>query len=261
MRLLRKQNYLFAFIFSTLLLLATGAQKAQIALADDISQLLHNGNEAYSSGNFDKAISIFESITEKSGYSSEILYNLAGSYAQAGQIGKAILNYERAIRLGPSDPDIQGNLDYLRKESGLFQSEPKGIDLIFSTLTLNQWTYIFLTTILFSTVFFISLQRYAISKIAVIAVSSLLTISVILSATGTYLRYQTFNPSVVIAPDSRLLVSPFDSASSVGSIMEGRLVYPLTSHNNYFFVKDESGRKGWLDQTRIEEVCKNLNEL
>lgn len=257
MRVSLKPNYLF-FLTSLLLLLLIFAQRG---LAEDISQLLHNGNEAYSNGDFDRAISIFESITQKSGYSSEILYNLAGSYGQADQIGKAILNYERAIRLTPSDPDIQGNLNYLRKESGLFQTEPKGIDLIFGTLNLNQWAYIFLGTMLFSTGFFITLLRYKISKIAVITVSSLLVISLMLSATGTYFRYTTFNPFVVVTSDSRLLVSPFDSASSVGSIMEGRLVYPLKHHNGYFFVKDESGRKGWIDASLIEEVCKKLTVL
>src|SRR5580692_10933415 len=47
-------------------------------------------------------------------YSAAALYNLANSYARAGKPGMAVLNYERAALLAPTDADIQANLDLVR---------------------------------------------------------------------------------------------------------------------------------------------------
>jgi tetratricopeptide (TPR) repeat protein len=72
-------------------------------------------NAASSSGKYDEAITCYQKIIETRGYSAAVLYNLASSYAQSGNNGLAILNYERALRLAPSDPDILGNLEAVRK--------------------------------------------------------------------------------------------------------------------------------------------------
>ena len=47
----------------------------------------------------------------QAGYSAATLYNYANAFARAGKPGFAVLNYERARLLDPSDPDIDANLD------------------------------------------------------------------------------------------------------------------------------------------------------
>ncbi len=87
------------------------------------SSLFQKGNEAYSRGDYAQAIAQYEQITETAGYAPSVLYNLANSYALSGQTGRAVLNYERALRLAPSDSDISGNLELVKKENGLFPRE------------------------------------------------------------------------------------------------------------------------------------------
>ncbi len=241
-----------AILFFFSLLLPT---LIQAAAADD-AELFQQGNEAYSRGDYEQAISLFETITQSSGFSAQVLYNLAGSYGQAGKTGKAVLNYERALRLAPSDSDTLGNLELIRNENGLFQTGISGIERFFNLLSLNQWSAVILFSLGFLALFTVTKRKIpcSVTVTSVVSVSCLLLL--VISLYGTYLRYQEFNPSVVIEANARLLVSPFDSSTSVGAIQEGRLIYPLKEHNNYSFVEDETGRKGWIMNAQIEAVCK-----
>jgi hypothetical protein len=54
-----------------------------------------------------------------SGYSASALYNKANALARTGNVGPAILSYERARLLAPSDPDIADNLKALGVTSTL----------------------------------------------------------------------------------------------------------------------------------------------
>ena len=81
-----------------------------------------NAASAYSRGDYKQAIEGFGMLATE-GLSASLLYNLGNSYAQAGQSGRAILNYERVLRLAPGDSDTIGNLELVRKDKGIFQEE------------------------------------------------------------------------------------------------------------------------------------------
>ena len=66
----------------------------------------------YAKGEFSKAAEAYLSIAKVDGDSPELLYNLANSYAQAGDLGSAVLYYSRANRLDPTNKDIKNNLGY-----------------------------------------------------------------------------------------------------------------------------------------------------
>jgi tetratricopeptide (TPR) repeat protein len=72
------------------------------------------GNAAYERGAFEEAVSIYEEIRDDGAPSAALHYNLANALFKCGRLGEAILEYERALRLRPRDPDIRDNLEYLR---------------------------------------------------------------------------------------------------------------------------------------------------
>lgn len=55
----------------------------------------------------------------RGGWSSAALYDLGNRYARAGKTGLAVLNYERASLLAPDDPDIEANLELVRRSVAL----------------------------------------------------------------------------------------------------------------------------------------------
>src|SRR6186713_201914 len=76
------------------------------------ADLLEQSNQHYMQRNFDDARKGYEELLSKNSAlnSSDLLYNIGNCYYKTGQLGKAILYYERAARLSPDDEDIQFNL-------------------------------------------------------------------------------------------------------------------------------------------------------
>jgi len=217
--------------------------------------LFQKANEAYSKGDYEQAIAKYRQITEKAGYSPSVLFNLANSYALAGNTGKAILNYQRALRLSPSDSDISGNLELVKKENGLFPKEPSQLERFFRLLNLNQWAALIPVCLVLLTFFLAANMLYSFSRQMVTSVTSICLLLLLLASAGTLDRYRYFNPSVVISADAKLFLSPFDSSASIGALQEGRLVYPRKSHGAFSYVTDETDRKGWIPTSQIEAVC------
>ena len=62
------------------------------------------------------AIQIYEALL-KEGEAAEVYYNLGNSYYKAGDIAKAILNYERALLIQPGNADIRANLEIARAKT------------------------------------------------------------------------------------------------------------------------------------------------
>ena len=224
--------------------------------ASSKEQLFQQGNEAYSRGDYAQAITQYEELTATFGLSPAVLFNLANSYAQDGKIGRAILNYERALRLAPGESDIVGNLDLVRKERGLFVSEPKGAGQFFNLLSLNQWAMLGLLALVCFTLFQVAKVKFHTGGKMSTGLGLALALALCLAVTGMATHYQHFKPAVVTAADARLLISPFASATSVGAIQEGRLVYPEKTHGTFTYVEDETSRHGWILSTDIEGVSK-----
>lgn len=224
--------------------------------AGDVESRFESANAAYSVGEYDKAIKIYKDIIADKGNGPGLLYNLANSYAQKGQIGLAILNYERALKLSPSDPDILGNLAKVRKDKGLFAEEPGKVARLFSTLSTDGWSTVAVGCLVFVVILLLMRLRYS-SSTRAFAVSSVSAVVLfLLSVAGTYYGYRSYNPLVVIASDIKLQVSPFEGATSTGTVVEGRLLFPVKQHGEYTYVTDRSGRKGWIKAEAVEAVCK-----
>ena len=87
---------------------------ATLVNAESNSDLFNNAVAAYKGNDFEKAIVLNESLIDKGCKTATIYFNLGNAYFKNGNIGKAMLNDERAERLGPNDEDIQHNITFAR---------------------------------------------------------------------------------------------------------------------------------------------------
>lgn len=223
---------------------AGGQEKAALTLFEQ-ANILH------SRGEFQQAAEQYRDILRKYGVSPSLLYNLADSYAAAGQVGPAVLNYERALRLAPGDADIQGNLAQVRKDAGLYQDDQPLYRRWAEMLGADQWLMIAGCALL----------CLGISALFVTAATAgpgqgkrtllrwLMTgslVVVLLTLPPAVFRYQDWKIGVVLAEDARLVISPFADATPAGDIKAGRLLRPKRAHGDYVLVKTENGKSGWL---------------
>src|SRR5438552_16860049 len=66
-------------------------------------------NQDYAAGHFKEAIDEYESLVRSGQWSANLFYDLGNAYFRAGDFGRAILNYERALALEPRHPETQAN--------------------------------------------------------------------------------------------------------------------------------------------------------
>jgi len=236
----------------TLLFASTG----QAAAGNSADDLFEQANIAYTRADFQQAINYYLTVAGKDGVSASLLYNLANSYAATDQVGRAVVNYERALRLSPGNTDIQANLDQVRRDAGLYRDDKPLYARLAELLEADQWLMLSGASFLLLAITTLGanlVTRTIPSTIRLIIISSLLVS--ITTLPPFMFRYRSWDDGVVVGQEARLLISPFPEAASTGKIKAGRLVSPGKTHGNFVLVRDENGRSGWLDQDSFELIA------
>ena len=222
--------------------------------------LFEQANQTYSRGEYQQAITLYLEFATEDGVSAPLLYNLANSYAAAGQVGRAVLNYERALRLAPGNSDIQANLEQVRKDAGLYRDDTPIYERLAGLLEADQWLMLSGVAFLLLAIAILAaylMQKIPASPLRLIIAGSLMIILATLPP--SLFRYQSWNDGVVAGEEIKLLISPFAEAASSGAIKEGRLVRPGKTHGNYVLVRDKTGRSGWIAGDSFERIAELPN--
>ncbi len=72
------------------------------------------GNKLYQSGDFAGAAKAYEGVLAQGVTAPELEYNLGNAYLKAGDVGRAILHYRRALKLEPTFESALANIKYAR---------------------------------------------------------------------------------------------------------------------------------------------------
>ena len=82
---------------------------------------MEQADSVYRKKNYKAAAELYEKIIKEKGVSVTAYYNLGNAYFRQKEYAKAILNYERALRLAPSDEDVRFNLAVARSKASVPQ--------------------------------------------------------------------------------------------------------------------------------------------
>ena len=100
-----------ALVFALLLPAAIPAR----AMTDaELQGLWNSGIEAYNAGQYDLAAEAWQKIIDDGVVSADVYYNAGNAWFKDGQTAKALVCYERAYKLDPTDKDIRYNLEFAR---------------------------------------------------------------------------------------------------------------------------------------------------
>lgn len=127
---MRKHIFLVGLFLCNVLLLVGNNQEMSIGVKDSLQHSLETlqniekqnaikelADKAYTEGDYKEALRLYEIIQEDGMESASLYYNIGNCYYKDGQLARAILNYERAFLLNPSDKDIQFNLDLAKSKT------------------------------------------------------------------------------------------------------------------------------------------------
>lgn len=100
---------LWALLGAALLTAAAQAQDAEGSAA-----LALAAAERYTAGDYAGAAALYEMLAQGGARDGAVYYNLGSAYWQAGDAGRALLNYRRAQAFLPRDPDLNARLGEVR---------------------------------------------------------------------------------------------------------------------------------------------------
>ena len=101
-------------IFAILLLFHVQNLWAQSPATTD---MIAQANQHYEASQFSEAAKIYQSLVDSGLDDGTLYYNLGNAYFKQEDWGNAILNYRRAQRITPRDPDIRANLILARAQT------------------------------------------------------------------------------------------------------------------------------------------------
>ena len=234
-----------AILINAILLWLFVISPVQAEETSSLQEGLHLGNAAYGEGRYREAIEIYAQLIGEYGLSPELLHNLANSYVGAGEQGRAILHYLQGLRIAPGDDDLRADLELIRQEAGIFDQESRPTTLMLRHYDMSQWlTRALGFYILFTLLVGLNL-RFSFKK-ALYPLGTLLIGATLFCCLAAYTQKEAWYSGIIVAPDARLLLSPFQESASNGTLVEGAQVFAEKSHEGYLYVRDQRGRAGWI---------------
>jgi len=101
-----------------LLLISTLCPAVIHAAADGPQTTFYRANSLYAEGRYAEAAEAYEQLAASGYDGGNLRFNLANAHFKLGDLGSAVLNFERAERWIPGDPDLDANLAFARSLTG-----------------------------------------------------------------------------------------------------------------------------------------------
>ena len=223
------------------------------------------GNSLYQKGNYNEAITAYESVLSTKKQSAELYFNLGNCYYKLNKVAPAIYNYEKALVLNPNDCEIQNNLKFAQKlQIDEIKEVPKvGFGKLIrdftATFHYDTWAWI---AVSFATLFLLFFIGYYFSQTTLskrifflgMFVLLLLILISVLSAIFEKSHYENERPAIVFAEVVSVKSEPKTSGSDVLVLHEGTKVFVLETLDTWKKIQLTDGTEGWIENSAIKEV-------
>ena len=235
------------------------------AFANQAKQLFQDANAAYQNSDFEKSTELYKQLVEMGYQSAELEYNLGNGHYRQGELGRAILHYERALLLSPHDGEILHNLELARsKTADEFQPLPK----FFLTESWNDLRMMLPATfwgglallLWWAGMAGLGIWLFGKSRIQkkkgffyglILLAVSLLPLSLALSRTA---YEQDTRHAIVLVNQTALRSAPDIGGSEIVPVHEGLKVKLLDNLNSWWQVQLPNGEKGWMEEKEVERI-------
>jgi len=239
-----------------------------VVYSQDIRSLFGEGNQLYQKGEYENALKKYLAITESGFESGELYYNIGNAYYKLNNIGKAVLNYERARRFLPEDDDLLRNIDLVSMSlADRITPLPEVFyvrywNVFRRMLSISGWKAVFFAAWLFA-----AMNVIILLFIRQIQTRKILKMGLLLSGFIVLLAAAVFVSSVVIDKpglDGVVMVKevcvfsePSDTSTEVFLIHEGTKVHikriPST-RDDWIEITLAGGNVGWIQKKTIEII-------
>ncbi|MFA5100990.1 MAG: tetratricopeptide repeat protein [Candidatus Omnitrophota bacterium] len=224
-------------------------------------QSFKEADQFYKDSKYDEAVEAYEKLLRGGSESGNLYYNLGNSYFKKGDLGRAILNYERAKLFIPHDSDLRSNYDFVRGVLNLparYSSEIwffRWLDRLFDGAGLNMLTILvsalWLTMIvLLSAALFLSAFRQFAAPLAGMLAVLLIVCSLALSRKIGYYEHG----AVVTANGADAKFEPNSGATTYFKLAEGQSILMLDRSAGWVKILRPDSKIGWVEAADVSAI-------
>ncbi len=230
-------------------------------------------DSAYAADNFALAEELYLKAAKEVGTSATLFYNLGNTYYRQGNLGKAIVYYERSLKLDPSNSDARDNLRFVKER--IADKEPdsssvisKAVDSVINTFHADAWAWIALA--LFA-IFIGAAAAYLFSEIVAVRKTAffggiivfLLTVCAVVISFTAANRAEADNFAIILPPAAQLSTSPREARSQSEQaflLHEGTKVEVIDSVSSpgdsgkWLEVRVPTGERAWIKSSDLERI-------
>lgn len=239
------------------------------------SPLVQEADSAYNKEDYQQALRLYNKALEEDGASPTLYYNLANTYYRLNNIGHAVLNYERALKLDPSFADARTNLNFVNTR---IEDKPEDdssflgnlFDRIVFSASPDAWAWITFTAfalVLCAAAAYIFAANVAVRKIGFFGgiVMIFATVGLMIVALDSASRIRNHDVAVVMTPTTNLTSAPRapkGKTEKVVPIHEGTRLIIVDSvvtpgdeaSHMYYDVKINNSTRAWVKASDVERI-------
>ena len=127
---------------TVLILLAGICLATTLNAANEAEATFARANADYAAGKYANAINGYETLVKNGQWNASVFYDLGNACFRTGDLGRAILNYERALALDPAQPEARANLQLVRDRARALELGTTWAEQHLDFLTRDQYTWL-----------------------------------------------------------------------------------------------------------------------
>ena len=238
-----------------------------LALSAQVDKLI-DARATLTGGDARAQIAALDSLSVTRTVSPQLYQALGNAHFSNGDYGKAILNYERGLRLKPGSKDLKNNLKYVRAEAGINRLELPDFFLVRWWRSIGAalgagpllWLAIaFWWLAVAGAVMWLlrrkemdEKRRFALLPAAVIC----LVVAAIFFSMGNSRNAWLENDqeAILTAKIADLRVAPGSEATLEKALSQGLKLRLLDEFDGYVKVVLDDGKQGWLPVVAVEKI-------
>jgi len=233
------------------------------AFAQSPEHIYRKANLNYENEAYEEAVSLYDELVKMDRVSPEVFYNLGNSYFKLKKIGKAIVNYERALEAAPGDRDIISNLKLA--QAGIvdkIEAPERGfiLDMIlfaYDKMDVNQLTlfsslfYFSIIALLIFAIFFITQRKTLFYTSGTIALALVIFLIFLFSK----IHSETLvTHAVVVVGKVDVRSGPKKDYLPQFTIHEGTKVKVVKERQDWFEIDLSKDLRGWIPKDSVEII-------
>ena len=224
-----------------------------------------DADSAYVRGEYQQAIKDYEELL-KQGASADLYYNLGNAYYRTENITRAVLNYERALLLSPSDRDIRFNLQMARsktidkiipEQEMFFVTWYRSLISLASVDGWARTALISLALAIMLALVYLFSDRICLRKVGFFGAFLMVGVFLCSNLFAHQQKQQLLHRkgAIVIAPAVTVKSTPAQNGTDLFILHEGaKVTITDASMKDWKEVRLADGKEGWIETRQIEFI-------